>query len=64
MREMHMQALLLVDFSLLNIGEFLNREMNLYEIINHLLCKWSTKRLQALEKKTSFDIISVGPKPH
>ena len=53
-----------VDFSLLNIGEFLNREMNLYEIINHLLCKWSTKRLPALEKKTSNVIISSGPKPH
>ncbi len=38
------------DFSLLNTGEFLNREMNLCEIKNHLLCKWSSRRLIALEK--------------
>ncbi len=32
--------------------------------INHLLCKWIPVRLQALDKETSFVIISVGPKPH
>ena len=43
-------CIFVVDFSLLNTGEFLNREMNLCEIKNHLLCKWSSRRLIALEK--------------
>ena len=58
-------SFLFVGFSLLRTSEFfVFRKMEMAEIKNHLLCRWSTKRLQALENQISYVIISVGPKPH
>lgn len=41
----------IIDFSLLSMSEFLNREMETYETINHLLCGWCSKLLY---KKSPF----------
>ena len=49
MRVMHPH--LVMDFSLLSMSEFLKREMETCETINHLLCGWCSKLLY---KKSPF----------